>query len=93
MTWLVKSNLKLKFVLRDGQYRLGVLRHHQLVLGVQKRTDVPSGTELLHSRRNHVSMSTIKQMVVDNVGFGVKVSTNDFSLYDCIPCVESKMKR
>ncbi|ETO65830.1 hypothetical protein F444_16920, partial [Phytophthora nicotianae P1976] len=33
VTWLMKPNLQLKFVLRDGLYRMRVQRHQQLVLG------------------------------------------------------------
>ncbi|KAE9076984.1 hypothetical protein PF010_g23681 [Phytophthora fragariae] len=93
VTWLVKPTMKLKFVMRDGLYRMRVERRNKLVLSAQKPSADSNVMELLHNRLNHVAMDTIKEMVASKVDMGVKVNTRDLSFYECVPCIESKIKR
>ncbi|KAE9016161.1 hypothetical protein PR002_g13735 [Phytophthora rubi] len=93
VTWLVKPTMKLKFVMRDGLYRMRVERRNKLVLSAQKPSADSNVMELLHNRLNHVAMDTIKEMVASKVDMGVKVNTRNLSFYECVPCIESKIKR
>ncbi|OWZ14253.1 polyprotein [Phytophthora megakarya] len=86
--------MKLKFQMHDGMYRMRVkCQNSKCVLSVQQLSEGSRVMELLHNRLNHTSMATIKTMVANKIGFGLKVNKNSLSLYECVPCIASKMKR
>ncbi|OWZ10612.1 polyprotein [Phytophthora megakarya] len=80
--------------MHDGLYRMRVkCQNSKCVLSVQQLSEDSRVMELLHNRLNHTSMATIKAMVANTMDFGLKVKKNSLSLYECVPCIASKMKR
>ncbi|TYZ58087.1 hypothetical protein PybrP1_003272 [[Pythium] brassicae (nom. inval.)] len=69
--WLEKPSLKLKFVERNGLFRVKtkrVLRKHALAVHM----DESASTELLHSRFGHASTDVITKMLKQGIRFAVK---------------------
>jgi len=55
--------------------------------------DEVDAMELFHNRLNHASMDSIKTLAGTGMDFGVKIGKEALRAYECVPCIESKMKR